>query len=206
MKKILFIIIGIFSFIGSVYANNEPLELVSIVNRCSVIKDNTITIPVNVVSINDGNLTTLIDEYTLGYVYNLDEDVLVKIIDVEGISSIKLDTEHNSDGMSLIRYHIDEDIESLKNNLVFSFTLQVEFRNEIPSTYSVLGNEVIIGNDDLCQYINGYEVKESVRVDYRDLASVDHTEMIEDIVTGCIIGILVIVIIILTVLLIRKKK
>lgn len=207
LKKILFILSSFMLVVGSAYAKeNEPLYLVKVTNRCSVVSDNRIVVPVRVISENKGVLTSLIDEYALGYVDNNRDTMKVKITDIKGIDNVILDSKRDGYGRSLILYSLLEDLEANSLDEIVSFNIQVEFISQVPDTYYVLGNEVIISNEEVCREINGYEVKEIEKIKYVDLSKVDHSEMINDLITKVVIGILVIVIIILGIGLIKRKK
>ena len=185
---------------------NEPLNLVSVVNKCSVIKDNTIVVPVRVISKNDGTLTTLIEEYTLGYIDNLKDNVNIRLTNIEGVSNIEIDNNRDSNGRSLIRYYIEEDLSANKLDDVFSFDIQIEFLDNVPDTYYVLGTEVIISDQDVCEIVNGYQITEVEKLEYVDLSQVDHREMINDLILKVIICLLIAIIIVLVFLINRKKK
>ena len=207
MKKLFFIVISLFCLIGNVLAkDNEPLKLVSMVNKCSVIKDNTIVVPVRVITKNSGTLTNLIEEYTLGYIDNNKDIVKVRLTDINGVSNVILDNNRDSNGRSLIRYYIEKDLSANKLDNVFSFNLQVEFINQVPDTYYVLGTEIVISDKEVCEEVNGYKINEVEKIKYIDFSKVDHTEMINDLIVKVVIGLLVVTIIVLVFLLIRKKK
>lgn len=207
MKKMFFIIVCLFCLIGNVYAEDkEPLKLVSIVNKCSVVKDNTIVVPVRVVSKNSGSLTSLINEYTLDYIDNKKDEVTIKITDVYGVENVFLDNNRDSNGRSLIRYYIEEDMIKEKASEAFSFNLHIEFFNDIPDKYYVLGNDIVIGSEDVCEYINGFQVNEIERVEYVYYPKINHSDMINNLIIKIILVVLGIVIIILSYLLYRKKK
>lgn len=207
MKRVLLFIVSLFMIFGNVSAKNvEPLELVTVVNKCSVVRDNSIVVPVRVVSKNNGELSTLIDEYTLDYVDNHRDNIDINITNIEGVSNVIVDNNRDGNGRSLIRYYIDEDIKGNKLDTIFSFDIQVKFLDSVPDSMYILGTEVIISDKEVCEEINGYQVSEIEKVKYVDLSKVDHSEMINSFITKCIIGILIVVIIILIVLLKRKKK
>lgn len=207
MKKIIFIILSLFCLVSISYAKeNEPLNLVSVVNKCSVIDDNKIVVPVRVISKNDGTLTTLIDEYTLGYIDNLKDNVNIRLTNIEGVSNVTIDNNRDSNGRSLIRYYIEEDLSAKRLDDVFSFNIQIEFLDNVPDTYYVLGTEVIISDKEVCERINEYQVTEVEKIEYVDLSQVDHSEMINNMIMKVILFILIIVVLILSVLLFKRKK
>ena len=197
---------SLFCLLSISYAKeNDPLNLVSVVNKCSVIDNNAIVVPVKVISKNDGTLTTLIEEYTLGYIDNLKDNVNIRLTNIEGVSNVKIDNNRDSNGRSLIRYYIEEDLSAKKLDDVFSFNIQIEFLDNVPDTYYILGTEVIISDQDVCEIVNGYQVNEVEKIEYVDLSKADHTDIFNGVIFKFIIGLLI-VIILLIFLLIRKKK
>lgn len=207
MKKIIFLILSLFCLFNVSYAKeNEPLNLVSVVNKCSVVKDNIIVVPVRVISKNDGTLTTLIEEYTLGYIDNLRDNVDIRLTNIDGVSNVKIDNNRDSNGRSLIRYYIDEDLIARKLDDVFSFNIQIEFLDNVPDTYYVLGTEIVISDKEVCERVNGYQITELEKIEYIDLNQVDHKEIITNMIINVILIILVIIIFILIVLFCKRKK
>lgn len=197
---------SLFCLLSISYAKeNDPLNLVSVVNKCSVIDNNAIVVPVKVISKNDGTLTTLIEEYTLGYIDNLKDNVNIRLTNIEGVSNVKIDNNRDSNGRSLIRYYIEEDLSAKKLDDVFSFNIQIEFLDNVPDTYYILGTEVIISDQDVCEIVNGYQVNEVEKIEYVDLSKADYTDIFNGVIFKFIIGLLI-VIILLIFLLIRKKK
>lgn len=207
MKKIIFIILSLFCLVSISYAKeNEPLNLVSVVNKCSAIDDNKIVVPVRVISKNDGTLTPLIDEYTLGYIDNLKDNVNIRLTNIRGVSKVTIDNNRDSNGRSLIRYYIEEELSAKKLDDVFSFNIQIEFLDNIPDTYYVLGTEVIISDKEVCERVNEYQITEVEKIEYVDLSQVDHSEMINNMIIKVILFTLIIVVLILSVLLFKRKK
>ena len=208
MKKLILIICFLFVYIGNVDAKeNEVLKIISLINECSVVNDNVVVIPVSVVALNDGSLTTLINEYSLGYIDNDKDNVIMKITNINGVGDIVIDSKRNSDGRSRINYYLDSDINATKLEEVFSFNIQLEFIDEIPDTYYVLGKEVLFSSDnEICEEINGYKITEVEKVKYVDLSETDHSDMINDYIIKIVICVLIVIIIILSILLIKKKK
>lgn len=208
MKKLILIICFLFVFIGNVDAKeNEVLKIISLTNECSVVNDNVVVIPVSVVALNDGSLTTLINEYSLGYIDNDKDNVIMKITNINGVGDIVIDSKRNSEGRSRINYYLDSDINATKLEEVFSFNIQLEFIDEIPDTYYVLGKEVLLSfGNEICEEINGYKITEVEKVKYVDLSETDHSDMINDYIIKIVIGVLIVIIIILSILLIKKKK
>lgn len=208
MKKLILIICFLFVFIGNVDAkDNEVLKIISLTNECSVVNDNVVVVPVSVVALNDGSLTTLINEYSLGYIDNDKDNVIMKITNINGVGDIVIDSKRNSEGRSRINYYLDSDINATKLEEVFSFNIQLEFIDEIPDTYYVLGKEVLLSfGNEICEEINGFKITEVEKVKYVDLSETDHSDMINDYIIKIVICVLIVIIIILSILLIKKKK
>ena len=162
MRKLVFIICLLFLFIGNINAKeNEVLKVFSLTNECNIVEDNIVVIPVNVIALNNGSLTTLINEYSLGYIDNDKDNVIIRITNINGVRDIIVDSNRNSESRSRINYFLDEDINANKLENIFSFNIQIEFINEIPDTYYVLGKEVLLSSDKkICDDINGYEITE----------------------------------------------
>lgn len=205
MKKVLLIIICLFTF--NIVNASDSFDIIPISNRCNVVKDNKIVVPVRVVVTNDGVISNLIDKYTLGYIDNNRDNMKVSVSDVIGDFEVYIDHNRDSEGRSLLYYSVIEDINVKKNEQIMSFNLEIEYLNEVPSTYYLFGNEIVISKDkNLCNTINGYEIKEIERKVYVDLSKVDHTEMINDLITKAIICILIIIVIVLSIIIWRRKK
>ena len=198
MRKLIFIICLLFLFIGNINAKeNEVLKVFSLTNECNIVEDNIVVIPVNVIALNNGSLTTLINEYSLGYIDNDKDNVIIRITNINGVRDIIVDSNRNSESRSRINYFLDEDINANKLENIFSFNIQIEFKNEIPDTNYVLGKDVLLSSDKkICEDINGYEITEVEKIKYVDLSKVDHTEMINDLITKVIIWILIDIIIV----------
>lgn len=201
MKKVLFMIICMFSL--NIVNASGAIEMVPVTNRCSVVKDNKIVVPVDVVVTRDGIISNLIEEYTFGYIDNGRDTMIVNINDIEGYLDVKLDHNRDSEGRSLFYYSTSEDLELRKNDIAVSFKINVEFLEEVPDTYYLFGNEIVISEDeDVCELINGYQINEIERIVYIDSSDDNHSCM----VTYIILFILVIVILVLSILLYKRKK
>ena len=176
MKKLLFIISCLFLLSGSVVAKgNDVLKVVSLVNKCSVVEENIVVIPVSVIGLNDGSLTTLINEYSLGYIDNDRDNVKINMTNINGVLDVVVDNNRNSEGRSLINYYLSEDIEATKLDKIMSFNIQIEFINEVPTNYYVLGSEVLLADEKICEEINGYKINEVEKIKYVDLSEIDNT-------------------------------
>lgn len=208
MKKILFIVFSMFLMFGYVNADNYMSNYAILTNRCSVIKDNEVVIPVIVRTLNDVKLSKLINEYNLDYVDNY-EDVLS--LNIRNISTDKIDIyvdyNRDSDGRSLIKYKVNEDIEIKSNEELVSFDLVVKVIKDFEiNKINVLGNDIVLSDDGICESINDFKITEVERVKYVDLSEVDHSKYFNDIISKIIIGVLSISLIVCIILLIRKKK
>ena len=173
MKKILFFLISFLLISFNVNAENgrlsEYVELVSLTNKCSVVSDRKISIPVKVVAKNEGILTEVIPEYTLGSVNNNDEIMRVSLnnIDSTYLTDIRIDYNKNIENRSFIFYKVKEDFSTKKLDVIMSFNVDVEFLGEIPNTFYLLGDEIVISDDSLvCEFLNGFKITEIEKTKY----------------------------------------
>lgn len=205
MRKILFIIISLTCLISNVNASGV-VKLVSVTNKCSVVNDNMITIPVNVFSRTDGILTSIVDKYTLGMIDNNQDSMIVNISDIEGdnISSLVVDTKRDSNNQSYIYYSIIEDMNVNKLDKLMSFNLQIEFTKEIPDSYEILGAKVVLGDEEFCELVNGYKVDTIERIKYKEVNN--DKDNFYKIMFYIMAGIFVIGLIIVIVMLIKRNK
>ncbi len=164
VKKIIIIILCLL-FVGEVNAAESP-NLASVTNKCYVLYNNRIDVPVKIVSTKGGKLSTLIDEYSLGYMYYEKGKVNINIQNVtgDGIQEISVDNNRDSEGNSLVRYKINKDLDLKTTDELMTINFQIIFLDKIPHTYNLLGNEIIISNDSkVCENINGFKVEEIER-------------------------------------------
>lgn len=163
MKKGLFIFIIL--FIGSlrVIALDVP-SFVSQVPKCVEDKENTVLIPVNVLTYKSGDLVSLIDNYSLGLIDRYD-NYDIKIDNIEGnkIKNVLL-SSLKSANRSYINYNIEDNIHLELGDTLVSFNILINFSEYVPEKIDVLGNEVIISNKETCSVINK-ENEEVVRTE-----------------------------------------
>lgn len=163
MKKGLFIFIIL--FIGSlrVIALDVP-SFVSQVPKCVEDKENTVLIPVNVLTYESGDLVSLIDNYSLGLIDRYD-NYDIKIDNIEGnkIKNVLL-SSLKSANRSYINYNIEDNIHLELGDTLVSFNILINFSEYVPDKIDVLGNEVIISNKETCSVINK-ENEEVVRTE-----------------------------------------
>ena len=163
MKKGLFIFIIL--FIGSlrVIALDVP-SFVSQVPKCVEDKENTVLIPVNVLTYKSGDLVSLIDNYSLGLIDRYD-NYDIKIDNIEGnkIKNVLL-SSLKSANRSYINYNIEDNIYLELGDTLVSFNILINFSEYVPDKIDVLGNEVIISNKETCSVINK-ENEEVVRTE-----------------------------------------
>ena len=76
-------------------------------------------------------MTDLINEYTLGYVDNDRDNVVIRITNISGVQNVSVDNNRDSKGRSLIRYYVDKEIKGKKLDTIFEFDMQIEFLNMI---------------------------------------------------------------------------
>ncbi len=205
MKKLLFIIIGLTCLISNVSASGV-VKLVSVTNKCSVVSDNVVTIPVNVFSRTDGILTSVVDKYTLGMIDNKQDSMIVNISDIEGdnISSLVIDTKRDSNNQSYIYYSIIDDMNLNKLDKLMSFNIQIEFTQEIPDSYDVLGTKVTLGDEEICELVNGHKVDIIESVIYKELNK--DKENLYKIMFYIMLGTFVIGLILVIIMLIKRNK
>lgn len=207
MKKILFIILSLFMLIGNVNAESKVTSFYTVTNKCAVVKDNKVVIPVTVRLDNDKmKFSSLMKQMNIGYVTNY-EDVID--LNIYGINKddidVYVDYKRNSVGKSLVYFEVAQDRELKRHDELVSFNIGVEILNDTSiNKMDIFGNEVVLADEATCEVINGYKVTEIERI--VDLRQVDHTAYINDLIEKSIIGILSIALIICIVLLIRRKK
>lgn len=158
MKKILFILLFLLGM-APVYAK-EPARLVTLTNQCGVLKEDTLVVPVEVVSLNDGGMSKLISEYVLGEMENQDTFTIeVKNLESKSVASIEIDKLKDSQSYSHVKYRLTDDVDLAKGETLATFDLKVKFQEEVPDTIFVLGNEIHVSMDEsICALINGYKV------------------------------------------------
>lgn len=169
MKKIIFIIIALFSFYDICFAK-EPVNLVYLTNKCSVVTNKETTIHLDVVSVNDGVLAKLTDKFTLGRISNTDEMTLsISNIESNYVKQVFIDTLKDENNRSNLNIYYDKDINLDKWTKLLSLNINIKFDSEVPNTFYVLGNEVFLSEDEYaCENINGYKteiIKSDVQVD-----------------------------------------
>jgi hypothetical protein len=156
-----------------------------------------------VLSRNEGTLTDLINEYTLGYVDNDRDNVVIRITNISGVQNVSVDNNRDSKGRSLIRYYVDKEIKGKKLDTIFEFDMQIEFLNSVPDSISILENSVVISSKDVCDKINGYRVNEVEKIMYVDVIKNENSNKKLFLV---IIVLLIVIIFVLGIILIRKSK
>lgn len=202
MKKVIAVLICLFYSMNVCLAENvKPTEVVSITNRCAVVNNNTVSIPVKVIASSQGVLTDIITEYTLGKVENNKDTMVVRIDSIEGeyVSNITLDYNRDSNSRSNIYYYLEEDIETEVAEEIMSFNVNIEFIEELPDSVYVLGNEVILSDKDVCDIVNGYEITEVEKIIYINNEETNYSAYI----LTCLF---IVSLIICIVLLIRRNK
>ena len=207
MKKILFIILSLFMLVGHVSAESKVTSFYTVTNKCVVVKDNKVVVPVTVRVDNDKlKLSKLMKEINIGYITNY-EDVLksnIYNVDYDNVD-IFIDYKRNSVGKSLVYFSLVEDMELKRHDTLVNFNIGIEILKDTTiNKLDIFGNEVIVADEVTCEKINGYKVTEVERI--VDLREVDHTEYIKNLIKNIVIVVLSIVSIICIILLIRKKK
>ena len=207
MKKILFIILSLFMLIGNVNAESKVTSFYTVTNKCVVVKDNKVVVPVTVRVDNDKlKLSKLMKEINIGYITNYEDVLKSNIYNVDNDNvDIFIDYKRNSVGKSLVYFSLVEDMELKRHDTLVNFNIGIEILKDTTiNKLDIFGNEVIVADEVTCEKINGYKVTEVERI--VDLSEVDHTEYIKDLIKNIVIVVLSIVSIICIILLIRKKK
>ena len=207
MKKILFIILSLFMLMGHVSAESKVTSFYTVTNKCAVVKDNKVVVPVTVRVDNDKlKLSKLMKEINIGYITNYEDVLKSNIYNVDNDNvDIFIDYKRNSVGKSLVYFSLVEDMELKRHDTLVNFNIGIEIiKDTTINKLDIFGNEVIVADEVTCEKINGYKVTEVERI--VDLSEVDHTEYIKDLIKNIVIVVLSIVSIICIILLIRKKK
>ena len=207
MKKILFIILSLFMLVGHVSAESKVTSFYTVTNKCVVVKDNKVVVPVTVRVDNDKlKLSKLMKEINIGYITNYEDVLKSNIYNVDNDNvDIFIDYKRNSVGKSLVYFSLVEDMELKRHDTLVNFNIGIEIiKDTTINKLDIFGNEVIVADEVTCEKINGYKVTEVERI--VDLREVDHTEYIKDLIKNIVIVVLSIVSIICIILLIRKKK
>lgn len=207
MKKILFIILSLFMLVGHVSAESKVTSFYTVTNKCVVVKDNKVVVPVTVRVDNDKlKLSKLMKEINIGYITNYEDVLKSNIYNVDNDNvDIFIDYKRNSVGKSLVYFSLVEDMELKRHDTLVNFNIGIEILKDTTiNKLDIFGNEVIVADEVTCEKINGYKVTEVERI--VDLREVDHTEYIKDLIKNILIVVLSIVSIICIILLIRKKK
>lgn len=207
MKKILFIILSLFMLMGHVSAESKVTSFYTVTNKCVVVKDNKVVVPVTVRVDNDKlKLSKLMKEINIGYITNYEDVLKSNIYNVDNDNvDIFIDYKRNSVGKSLVYFSLVEDMELKRHDTLVNFNIGIEILKDTTiNKLDIFGNEVIVADEVTCEKINGYKVTEVERI--VDLREVDHTEYIKDLIKNIVIVVLSIVSIICIILLIRKKK
>ena len=153
LKAFLFMLI-IFSF-----ARVRALEVGKmgiIVNRCVLNNDNKINIPVKVIGLNNGLLSSKILEYELGMIDNDTDLYSVSIQDVNGeyFRDILIDDKQNGDKKSKILFYLNKDINLKEMKEILNFNLVYNLKKSVDQI-NILGNTIYISDDSsLCDKMN----------------------------------------------------
>ena len=199
MKKIILkaflIMLIIFSF-----ARVRALEVGKmgiIVNRCVLNNDNKINIPVKVIGLNNGLLSSKILEYELGMIDNDTDLYSVSIQDVNGeyFRDILIDDKQNSDKKSKILFYLNKDINLKEMKEILNFNLVYNLKKSVDQI-NILGNTIYISDDSsLCDKMNECSYIENKNMEQLDVTKESKTFNFAWIVVGVFFLINVILII-----------
>ena len=192
---------------GHVSAESKVTSFYTVTNKCVVVKDNKVVVPVTVRVDNDKlKLSKLMKEINIGYITNYEDVLKSNIYNVDNDNvDIFIDYKRNSVGKSLVYFSLVEDMELKRHDTLVNFNIGIEIiKDTTINKLDIFGNEVIVADEVTCEKINGYKVTEVERI--VNLSETDHTEYIKDLIKNIVIVVLSIISIICIVLLIRKKK
>ena len=192
---------------GHVSAESKVTSFYTVTNKCVVVKDNKVVVPVTVRVDNDKlKLSKLMKEINIGYITNYEDVLKSNIYNVDNDNvDIFIDYKRNSVGKSLVYFSLVEDMELKRHDTLVNFNIGIEILKDTTiNKLDIFGNEVIVADEVTCEKINGYKVTEVERI--VDLREVHHTEYIKNLIKNIVIVVLSIVSIICIILLIRKKK
>lgn len=188
MKKIILkaflIMLIIFSF-----ARVRALEVGKmgiIVNRCVLNNDNKINIPVKVIGLNNGLLSSKILEYELGMIDNDTDLYSVSIQDVNGeyFRDILIDDKQNNDKKSKILFYLNKDINLKEMKEILNFNLVYNLKKSVDQI-NILGNTIYISDDSsLCDKINEGSYIENKNMEQLDVTKESKTFNFAWIVVG----------------------
>lgn len=157
MKKLFFMVLCFVLFIE--VKAIEPLKYFNVINKCSVISDKSIVVPVSVTSTNSGNLTTLINKYKIGNIYNEENVVVIEVKNVTDGFKVSVDNLRDEDNFSNVYFYNANELNVDVNANILYFEFVITFNDEVPDTINVLGNEVLISeSESVCENINSYKV------------------------------------------------
>ena len=209
MKQILFLLLGLFMLVSNVSAESKVTSFYIVTNKCAVVKDNKVVIPVTVRLDSDKmKFSSLMEQMRIGYVTNY-EDVID--LNIYGVSKdnidVYVDYKRNSVGESLVYFDVSEDMELNRHDELVSFNIGVEILEDTNvNKMNVFDNEVVLADEKTCEILNGFKVTEVEKIKYVDLSEIDHSEYFKDLFTKMLIVILSLALIVCIILLIRKKK
>ncbi len=160
MKKFIFIFVLLCSFINLVLAA-EPSKLVVLTDRCNVVDDKEVTIHVEVMSTNDGIIAVLTDRFIIGRIINNDDmNISFNNIESNYTKQVILDSLKDENDRSNLNLYFDKDIHLKNGEKLITFNTNIKFNGDVPDSIYILGNEVLISDNELvCENVNGYKTE-----------------------------------------------
>ncbi len=151
MKKILLIILLIPTLVLA-----KSAKVISIVPRCTYVANNSITVPIDIISQNDGIIDNTLPKYLLGSLENNDTFEIKEITtDSKTYEIIKEDND------IYFTLKNDKKHEYKALDKLFSLEIKIIFNDKIPNNISLLNNNIILSTDKKnCNKINNYNDKE----------------------------------------------
>ena len=189
MKKLIILLVALLPML--VLAEEDSAKVVPIVPRCVYVTGNEITIPIEIISQNDGVINNKIEKYLLGKIDNNNE---IKIKDVsDKMYIITIDSLKDSNGYSNVYFSLNNlgnDRKYKELGKVLSFNIDITLKEKTNRLY-VLGTEVLLNEDKkICNKINYYNSK-----DLNDKAIVlNETNYVYFMIIGALVIIIMILI------------
>ena len=160
MSKINKLIILLILFIPFIVLADSA-KVVSILPRCVYVSNNKITIPVEVISQNEGNISNVLPRYLLGSITNNDYDIEVELDKKYNEYELLLEKNDNtSDLYFKLKEALSSDRDYKKLDKVMEFNIIIKLNDNIPNKINILGTDIILSKDkDSCKRINNYNMK-----------------------------------------------
>lgn len=203
MKKFLFFLFLFFInfyFVSAI----EVAKVTSITSRCVLTDGNRAVIPIKVISLNEGMLSSKLGTLNLGDFYNADGlEFEIENIDGKNINQITIDDKKDSSGYSKIYFSLLRDTKYNFLDEVMEFRVVVTFESLVDSVV-ILGNKVILSDDkNVCNNLNNYNMDE-INLESVELLETKQFNLFKVLI--CIIVFLVVLVIVMGLGLMKLKR